>query len=250
VEDDRIDEVVAERRAQRTQMWCARRLLRLRSAVDRAGSFDLSAVPCGFAAALPATPASRGKRRKELLMKSRGIVAALVVLCCVAVGAAQARTATSSDENLSVQDAKFLKTSAQGALFEVLGGQTAMTNAARQDVKDFGQRMVTDHSREYQDAQQTAASVGIHVPNEPMPEQQKVLQLGSQLHGPIFDCFYISNEWNDHQADIAEAELEIAEGQNVQVIAFAHRWLRVYKMHADMASQILLSLNGCGSSSS
>src|SRR3954453_14616798 len=105
-------------------------------------------------------------------MKARILGVLLVVTLCCAAGDAQARTHDAS-ANLNTQDRLFLKTTGHGALFEVQGGTVATTHAARPDVRDFGQLMVTDHGREYRELQVLAASLGVHVPNEPNDEQQK-----------------------------------------------------------------------------
>jgi putative membrane protein len=121
----------------------------------------------------------------------------------------------------------------------------AVSNAARPGVRSFGQQMISDHGREVKEADRVARKVHLRLPDAPSAEQQKVVWIFSQFTGPAFDCVYISNEYNDHQADIAEAELELANGHNATVKAFARRWLKVYKQHDHMASDLLLGTQSC-----
>lgn len=44
-------------------------------------------------------------------------------------------------------EAAFIKTAALGGMMEVTGGQYAAKNASDPQVKAFGQKMVTDHSK-------------------------------------------------------------------------------------------------------
>jgi putative membrane protein len=152
---------------------------------------------------------------------------------------------TSHHQRLNSQDREFLKMTSEGARFEVQGGMTALTHAARQSVKGFGQHMIDDHSREVRDVERVAAKVHVRVPKEPSDEQQQTLKLLSQFKGKAFDCAYITNEYTDHEADINLAKLELAKGVNSHVRGLARRWLKVYKEHEQMASDILLHIDTC-----
>jgi putative membrane protein len=131
----------------------------------------------------------------------------------------------------------------RGAKFEVLAGMIAVHNHGRERVEKFGRLMIKDHSREFKEVIHLGHELGVHVPHEPSPEQKAELRIFSQFWGSRFDRVYISNEWNDHNTDIAEAEL--AEGHSEQVKDFAEYWLKVDKEHDDCASSILLSLSHC-----
>ena len=141
----------------------------------------------------------------------------------------------------------YLKEAAQGALWEVRGGKTAQTHASRSYVRMFGKRMIVDHSREYRDAREVGEDVHVSVPTVPDPVQQHDLMLLSQFHGASFDCAYLSTEWADHMADVANAKLEIATGQNRRVKSFAMKYLPVLQEHLKMAEEDLMKTHYCGS---
>ena len=49
--------------------------------------------------------------------------------------------------SLSVKDKTFMRKAAKGGMMEVAMGRLAAQNAQSDDVKSFGKRMVTDHSK-------------------------------------------------------------------------------------------------------
>jgi putative membrane protein len=173
-----------------------------------------------------------------------------VALCAASLGAsAVAHESHHRGHGLNDQDRTFLKGTSEGAKFEVLGGMIARHHHGRERVEKFGKLMISDHSREFRQVLHLAHELGVHVSHEPSPEQKAELRIFSKYWGKSFDCVYISNEWNDHETDIAEAELELAEGHNDRVKDFARYWLKVYEEHDAFASSILLSLHDCGAAS-
>src|SRR5436305_1981791 len=115
---------------------------------------------------------------------------------------------------LNWADSGYLKTSAEGSTLEVILGEVAQTHASAQVVKDFGQRMITDHTREHKEVKQVAASVGLTVPDEPSAEGKEVIKELSTYSGSDFDKHYISYEVEDHRTDIKDATKEIFYGRN------------------------------------
>jgi putative membrane protein len=178
-------------------------------------------------------------------------VAAVTVLPVAATATAtttphsQSSASHASAGTLSAQDKMYLKDSAQGALWEIRGGKTAQTHASRSYVRMFGQRMVTDHSRQYRDARELGEDLHVSIPKSPDEVQQRDLSLLAQFHRASFDCAYLSTEWADHMADVAETKLEIATGQNQRVKAYARKYLPVLQAHLKMAENDLMKTHYC-----
>jgi len=178
------------------------------------------------------------------------LVAVLVLTASGAVGAGLASGhggggATRHEHHLNAQDRTFLTTAIEGARFEVRGGVIARSHARSPRVKAFGRLMIKDHSQEVRDLSTLARKLGVHPPGEPSPEQQKVLWVFSHFHGSAFNCTYMAYEYADHTADVGDAELELAEGENDMLKHAASHWLKVYEEHLSKASHILLSLHSC-----
>src|SRR4051794_30618514 len=72
----------------------------------------------------------------------------------------------------SAWDEEWLEMSIEGDRFEIAGGQLAQQKAASSAVKQFGARLIEDHTKSLQDAIEVATKLGIEVPAEPSPTQQ------------------------------------------------------------------------------
>src|ERR1700746_3382597 len=68
--------------------------------------------------------------------------------------------------SLTASDDKFVKDAAEGGLAEVELGKLAAEKGASTDVKAFGQRMVTDHSKANDELKQIAGAKGVDLPTE------------------------------------------------------------------------------------
>jgi putative membrane protein len=154
---------------------------------------------------------------------------ALAAACLVGLTAGQSMAA------LSATDRAFAQKAAAGGLAEVALGQLAEQNASSQPVKDFGQRMVTDHSQANQELQQIAQTEHLTLPATPDSKDQSLQKQLSALKGPAFDTAYTGDMVKDHQQDIAEFKREAQSGQDPALKAFAQKTLPVLQQHLQMA---------------
>ena len=79
-------------------------------------------------------------------------------------GSASAQSAASSSAQMSSNDRTFLEKAAEGGMAEVEFGKLAERNAQSQEVKDFGKRMVDDHSKANDELNQIASRAGATLP--------------------------------------------------------------------------------------
>jgi len=133
--------------------------------------------------------------------------------------------------------------SIEGDRFEIAGGQLAQQKAASSAVKQFGARLIEDHSKSLQDAIEVATKLGIEVPAEPSPTQQWELRAVSQYSGSEFDHWYSDLEVQDHMEDIDAAQDEVEKGCSRKVRQLAKDDLPVLQQHLEIA-QSLLSASG------
>jgi putative membrane protein len=136
---------------------------------------------------------------------------------------------------VSATDRTFVQKAAAGGLAEVSLGQLAQQNARSQQVKDFGQRMVTDHNQANQELQQIAQSENLTLPTAPDSKDQELQKRLSALKGTAFDAAYTQDMVKDHQQDIAEFKREAQSGQDPALKAFAQKTLPVLQQHLQMA---------------
>jgi putative membrane protein len=137
------------------------------------------------------------------------------------------------------QEAKdFVMKAASGGMLEVQLGQMAADKAKNQRVKDFGNMMVTDHSKANDELKSLAAANNITIPTGLLPQHQKHLDMMSKMSGSGFDKHYMDMMVNDHKEDIGEFQKEANSSGNDPFKAFAGKTLPVLQKHLDSAQTI------------
>jgi len=143
--------------------------------------------------------------------------------------------ATQSIAAPSSADKTFAQKAAAGGSAEVALGQLAQQNAASPQVKQFGQRMVSDHTQANQELMQIAQQQNITLSSEPDPKEQAEQKRFAALKGAQFDTAYTQHEVSDHKKDIADFEREAKSGQDPALKAFAQKTLPILREHLQMA---------------
>src|SRR3954465_12663368 len=93
---------------------------------------------------------------------TRGLT--MAALIC-AGGLLSAQAADEHRGQLSARDYKFVSDAAQGGNMEVTLGQLAVQKASEQSVREFGQRMVTDHTKANNELKQLISQKGATQPD-------------------------------------------------------------------------------------
>lgn len=165
-------------------------------------------------------------------MKSKiTIISQFCVLLVVAVSLSLAGVAVAQDapatksSSLSVKDKTFMKKAARGGLMEVAMGTLAEQNGQSDDVKSFGKRMVTDHSKANDQLKAIAAQKNVK-----LPAKEPTLKWNS-------DKAYIGTMVKDHEKDLAEFQEEAKTGSDPEVKKFAEDTAKVIKEHLDLAKE-------------
>jgi len=140
--------------------------------------------------------------------------------------------------NDSMQDDMFFATAARGGMMEVELGRLAAQKAASQAVKDFGQRMVTDHGKANQQLQQIAAQKQLRLPGSLPPNMQQERDKIAALSGAEFDRMYMSHMVKDHEKDVQEFEKQVEKGKDPEFRAFAEKTLPVLRQHLELARSV------------
>src|SRR5262249_47750145 len=114
----------------------------------------------------------------------------------LAVGSA---FAAPQGSKMSAADKKFVMEAAQGGMAEVELGNLAVKKTSSTAVKDFGQRMVDDHTKANDALKQVAASEGITLPTGIGKQNQQVYNRLSKLSGTAFDKAYMGVMVKGHE---------------------------------------------------
>jgi len=143
---------------------------------------------------------------------------------------------------LTSGDREFLKEAAAGGIAEVEMGRLASQKAQNADVKRFGERMVTDHSKENAELKQVAASKDVTVPAEPNAEQKEEMDKLSKLSGAAFDREYMRMMVEDHDKDVKAFQDQANGTGDADVKSFASKTLPTLQEHQKMAHDIAAKL--------
>jgi putative membrane protein len=135
-------------------------------------------------------------------------------------------------------DAKFAMEAAMGGMAEVEMGRLAAQKGAGDEVRQFGQRMVDDHSKANADLMQVASSKGWALPTALDAKHQAEMQKMSALSGEAFDRAYVKMMVKDHKKDVAEFQKESTRGADAEVKGFATRTLPTLQEHLQMIQRI------------
>jgi len=139
--------------------------------------------------------------------------------------------------NLSSADRTFMMKAAQGGMAEVKLGELAKQNGQNQAVKDFGQRMVDDHSKANDQLKSVAGQLNVTLPTDLDAKDKATYDRLSKLNGVAFDKAYIRDMVTDHKKDIAEFQREANSGSNSDVKNFASQTLPTLKEHLSLAEK-------------
>jgi putative membrane protein len=148
---------------------------------------------------------------------------------------------------LSAGDATFINEAAIGGQFEVEAGKIAERSANSQ-IKQFGARMVKDHSAVGAKLKTIAAAKGITVPQDLDSKHAQVRDHLGSLRGGEFDREYIREMVKDHDEDAQAFADATRTLKDPQLKRFAAETLPVIQAHDKMAHEIAASMTATGSS--
>lgn len=133
--------------------------------------------------------------------------------------------AAKAGSKLSAADKTFMMNAAKGGMMEVEMGKQAAQSAQNADVKKFGNRMVTDHSKANSELMALAKEEGVTLPGAKAPGKWKS------------DKDYMAMMVKDHQEDLAEFQKEAQNGTDPDVKAFAAKGAKMVSTHLKLAQE-------------
>lgn len=142
---------------------------------------------------------------------------------------------TGTTSSMDPADTDFMTKAAQGGLAEVDMGNMASSKATNADVKTFGNRMVTDHSKANDELKQLAATKGVTLPADVNDEQKKTMDSLSSKSGKDFDKAYMDDMVKDHETDVKEFEKASKSAKDADLKAWAAKTLPTLQDHLKMA---------------
>jgi putative membrane protein len=136
---------------------------------------------------------------------------------------------------MSSRDRDFIMDAAMGGLMEVELGRVAAQQGSSEAVKQFGQRMVDDHSKANTELMTLASSKGITLPTSIDDKHRGEVTKLSAMTGADFDRAYSKMMLKDHEKDVSEFEKESTKGGDADIKAFATSTLPTLQEHLQLA---------------
>jgi putative membrane protein len=155
-----------------------------------------------------------------------------------------------STGNMSSQDHDFIMDAAMGGMMEVELGRIAAQKGMSDSVKQFGQRMVDDHSKANEELMSLASSKGMTLPTALDEKHQKDVTKLSAMSGAEFDRAYSKMMLSDHTKDVKEFEKQSTKGGDPDLKAFASKTLPTLQEHLQMARNLEGNQRGNSNSNS
>jgi len=121
-------------------------------------------------------------------------------------------TAPEANAGVSGTDMLFVKEALSGGMAEVQLGKLAAEKGASEDVKQFGQQMVEDHSKLGDQMKEVANQIGVKPPDSVSSKDRALMAKLQALSGEEFDKAYIRAMVKDHQKDLQEFKIEANNG--------------------------------------
>lgn len=140
------------------------------------------------------------------------------------------------DEMTDVSD--FMTKAASGGLMEVELGKMAQEKGQMQEVKDFGQMMVTGHSAANEKLKALAAQKNIALPDSMGEKHMDHVQELREKTGADFDRAYMALMVDDHQEDVEMFEEAGNNLEDPEVKSFATNTVTTLRKHLERARQV------------
>jgi putative membrane protein len=148
----------------------------------------------------------------------------LVAIAAGALWLAGFAAAANNEQNsLHPSDRTFMRKAAKGGMLEVAMGKLAEEHATNADVKAFGQRMVTDHSKANDKLKSIAQMKGVTLSSSKAPVKW------------TSDKAYMNTMVKDHEEDLAEFQKEAREAKDPDLRQFAEQTAKMVQEHLDLA---------------
>jgi putative membrane protein len=140
-------------------------------------------------------------------------------------------------------DRMFVTKAMQGSMAEVQLGQLTLEKSQNDQVKQFAQRMIDDHTKLNEQMKPVAQQLGVKPPDQISKGDRKTIAKLQGLSGPAYDQAYIQDMVKDHKQDLNDFQMEASSGQDQTVKDAANQGSKVIAGHLQMAQQLAKDQN-------
>ena len=148
------------------------------------------------------------------------------------------KPAVDVNKKLTAKDKAFIIDAAIGNLAEVEMGKLAQENAASQEAKDFGARLMADHDKAYKELERITGPYGVMLPTKVDAEHQKHCDMLKAKKGAEFDASFAKHMVEGHQKVIAMFKAEAKSGTAPELKEYATATLPTLEEHLKVAQNL------------
>jgi putative membrane protein len=198
-----------------------------------------------------------GKRMKKYAIKSRLAVIGLAAILAgtVACGSSNTEKANAPAANppaatpppataaLTSQDKDFMSNAAKAGYDEIQLAQLALKKSKNESVRDFAQKIITDHTKANEDLAKIATKKNVTLPDSTTMGAKGTEAKLKMLSGRHFDQSFVKGMVDDHQDAISKFDTEATQGSDPDVKEFASSTQSTLKDHLSAAQELANKLN-------
>jgi putative membrane protein len=140
-------------------------------------------------------------------------------------------------------DKMFVMDAMQGSNAEIQLGQLTLQKSNNEQVKQFAQKMIDDHTKLNDQMKPIAQQVGVPVTTQVSKKDKKTMAQLQGLSGSAYDQAYIKDMVKDHKKDLSDFQTEASSGQDQAVKDAATQGGQVISQHLQLAQQLAKDQN-------
>ena len=136
-------------------------------------------------------------------------------------------------------DQEFLNIAAQADMTTVHLGKLAQEKSSAEGIKDFGKKLVQDHTHDYALLSELANKTGESIPKGIDAQNDREISHLDRYKGKTFDRQFLAAETAAHEKLIKAFKEEAEHGNNPDIKAYASKTLPVIEGHLHQAEDLL-----------
>src|SRR5262245_18002642 len=133
----------------------------------------------------------------------------------------------------------FVTTAASANIFEIESSKLALERGQSAAIKDYANRMVSDHGQAATKMKQALSEAKMQLPPEKLsPKDQKVFDALTGAHPATFDKAYIEAQYNAHVEAVKLFSAYAKNGDNQRLKSLATELLPTLQSHLDQITKL------------
>jgi putative membrane protein len=143
----------------------------------------------------------------------------------------------------SPADRMFVKNAMEGGLAEVQLAQLTLQKSSNDQVKQFAQKMIDDHTKLNEQMKPVAQQLGVQAPTQISKKDSKTIAKMQSISGSAYDQAYIQDMVKDHKKDLSDFQMEASSGSDPAVKDAANQGGQMIAQHLQLIQQIAKDQN-------